>query len=98
MKDMTILQFILLGLATYRITRLITRDTITAPLRNAFWKKFPPESSRLGYLSTCEWCFSVWVGSGLVISAIIIPTVTYIIATICSVSAIAGLLTAYEDK
>jgi len=98
MSDMSILQFILLGLATYRITRLATRDMITAPLRNAFWKKFPPESSPLGYLSTCEWCFSFWIGSGLVISAIIIPTVTYIVATICAVSAIAGLLTAYEDK
>jgi hypothetical protein len=98
MSDMSIFQFTLLGLATYRITRLITRDMITAPLRNAFWKKFPPESSYLGYLSTCEWCFSFWIGSGLVISAIIIPTVTYIVATICAVSAIAGLLTAYEDK
>jgi hypothetical protein len=98
MNEMSIFQFTLLGLATYRITRLATRDMITAPLRNAFWKKFPPESSRLGYLSTCEWCLSFWTGSGLVISAIIIPTVTYIVATICAVSAIAGLLTAYEDK
>jgi len=52
MKDITLLQFVLLGLATYRVTRLITRDMVTAPLRNAFWKKFPPESSYLGYLST----------------------------------------------
>jgi hypothetical protein len=98
MTDMTLLQFLLLGLGTYRVTRLITRDTITASLRNAFWGKFPPESSRLGYLSTCEWCFSVWIGSGFVISAIIIPSVTYIVATVFAVSAIAGLLTAYEDK
>jgi hypothetical protein len=98
MIDMTLLQFLLLGLGTYRVTRLITRDTITASIRNAFWSKFPPESSRLGYLSTCEWCFSVWVGSGFVISAIIIPSVTYIVATVFAVSAIAGLLTAYEDK
>jgi hypothetical protein len=98
MKDITLLQFVLLGLATYRVTRLITRDMVTAPLRNAFWKKFPPESSYLGYLSTCEWCFSFWIGSGFVISAIIIPSVTYIVATVYAVSAIAGLLTAYEDK
>jgi hypothetical protein len=42
--------------------------------------------------------FSFWIGSGFVISAIIIPSVTYIVATIYAVSAIAGLLTAYEDK
>ena len=98
MKDITLLQFILLGLATYRVTRLMTRDMVTAPLRNTFWKKFPPETTYIGYLSTCEWCFSFWIGSGVVISAIIIPTVPYIIATIYAVSAIAGLLTAYEDK
>lgn len=98
MIDMSILQFTLLGLATYRVTRLFTRDMIMGFLRNAFWKKFPPESSRLGYLSTCEWCLSIWVGSGFVIWVMIIPTITYIVATICAVSAIAGLLTAYEDK
>jgi hypothetical protein len=41
---------------------------------------------------------SVWVGSGFVLSAIIIPVETYIVATISALSAIAGLLTAYEDK
>ena len=54
MKDITVIQFLLLGLATYRVTRLVVRDTITAVPRNFFWKKFPPESSRLGYLSSCE--------------------------------------------
>lgn len=98
MKDITVIQFLLLGLATYRVTRLVVRDTITAALRNFFWKKFPPESSRLGYLSSCEWCLSFWIGSGFVISAIIIPSVTYIVAAVFAVSAIAGLLTAYEDK
>jgi hypothetical protein len=98
MIDITLLQFVLLGLATYRVTRLATRDMVTAPIRNAFWKKFPPETTYIGYLSTCEWCFSFWIGSAFVLSAIIIPSVTYIVATVYAVSAIAGLLTAYEDK
>ena len=98
MKDITVIQFLLLGLATYRVTRLVVRDTITAAPRNFFWKKFPPETTYIGYLSPCEWCFSFWIGSGFVISAIIIPSVTYIVAAVFAVSAIAGLLTAYEDK
>ena len=98
MKDITLLQFLLLGLATYRVTRFITRDMIMAPIRNYFWIKFPPEKSYIGYLSTCDWCFSFWIGSAFVSSAIIIPSVTYIVATVFAVSAIAGLLTAYEDK
>lgn len=98
MKDITLLQFVILGLATYRVTRLFTRDMITASLRNAFWKKFPPESSYIGYLSTCEWCFSFWIAAGFVGAFLIIPSVTSIIAIIYAVSAVAGLLTAYEDK
>jgi hypothetical protein len=98
MNEFSALQIAILGLATYRTTRLFTRDTILNPIRNWFWKKCPPEKSFFGYLLTCEWCMSVWVGSGFVLSAIIIPVETYIVATISALSAIAGLLTAYEDK
>jgi hypothetical protein len=98
MIDITLLQFVILGLASYRVTRLFTRDMITAPFRNWFWKKFPPESSYLGYLSTCEWCFSFWIAAGFVGGFLIAPSVTSIIAIIYAVSAVAGLLTAYEDK
>lgn len=98
MKDITLLQFLILGLATYRVTRLFTRDVITAPIRNAFWKKFPPESTYIGYLSTCEWCFSFWIAAGFILSYSILPSVTFVVAIIYAVSAIAGLLTAYEDK
>lgn len=98
MKDITLLQFVILGLATYRVTRLFTRDMITARLRDAFWAKFPPESTYLGYLSTCEWCFSFWIAAGFTGAFLIAPSVTSIVAIIYAVSAVAGLLTAYEDK
>ena len=98
MSEFSTLQFIILGLATYRTTRFFTRDTLFNAIRNWIWKKRPPEKSFIGYLLTCEWCTSVWVGSGFVLSAIIIPEVTYIVATVSALSAIAGLLTAYEDK
>jgi len=86
-----------LGLATFRITRLATRDTIFESARNKFWGRFPPESSKLGYLLTCEWCTSMWVASGVYISAMIIP-VLVLVYSVFALSAIAGLLTAYEDK
>jgi len=98
MSDFSTLQIALLGLATYRTTRFLTRDTLFNPIRNWIWKKRPPEKSFLGYLFTCEWCTSVWVASGYLLSAIIIPEVAYIVITISALSAIAGLLTAYEDK
>lgn len=94
---MTPLEFIIIGLATYRLTRLVTTDTIFEALRERFWGKYPPQSSKLGYLITCDWCTSVWVASIVVPSVMIIPALVYVYA-VFAVSAIAGLLTAYESK
>lgn len=91
------MDYVILGLATYRITRLFTRDTILDSFRNWWWGKFPPEKHPLGYLLTCEWCLSFWVAS-LVFVCYIINTVTVLAAVPFALSAIAGLLTAYEDK
>jgi hypothetical protein len=94
---MTLLEFAILGLATFRITRLITRDVITEPIRTRVWKKRPPESSKVGYLFTCEWCMSIWTAS-LIYGCFMITSVTAILLVPFALSAIAGLLTAYEDK
>lgn len=95
---MTALEFVVLGLATYRLTRLIIRDEILSTPRNFFWKKFPPEKSLLGYLLTCPWCISIWVASIIQISSIINPEVTYAVGIVFALSAIAGLLTAHEER
>ena len=86
------------GLATYRLTRLITRDTITAPVREQIWRWYPPHSSKLGYVLTCEWCSSMYAASLLEISRIITPRWTARVETVLALSALAGLLTAYEDR
>lgn len=86
------------GLATYRLTRLMTRDTITAPLRERIWEKHPPHSSKVGYLFTCEWCSSIYAASLLEISRIITPRWTARAEAVLAFSALAGLLTALEDR
>ena len=91
-------ELLVAGLATYRIARLIVKDEIFSKLRNAIWKKFPPESNKFGYFFTCMWCTSVWVASLLVISRIIIPEATQVVETVLALSAIAGLLSAHEDR
>ena len=95
---MTALEFLVIGLATYRLTRLIIRDELLATPRNFFWKKFPPEKSLLGYLLTCPWCISIWVASFLQISSIIIPEATFAVEVVLALSAVAGLLTAHEER
>ena len=86
------------GLATYRLTRLITRDTITAPAREKIWRYHPPHESKLGYVLTCEWCSSIYAASALEFCRIISPRLTKAAETVLALSAVAGLLTAYEDK
>lgn len=95
---MTPIEFIILGLAVFRLTRLFTRDTILSGPRDRFFKRFPPHSSQLGYLLTCEWCLSIWLGSLFYLSSTIAPAPTRVIATILALSAVTGLLAAYEDK
>ena len=95
---MSLIDLILLSLATYRATRLLTRDEILGGVRNKVFDRFPPNTSKLGYVFTCEWCMSIWVGSGFVLWSIISSTVFSTVALILSVSAVTGLLTAYEDR
>jgi len=91
-------ELIILGLAVFRLTRLLTRDVIFEDVRERVWDRYPPESTKVGYLLTCEWCLSIWTGSLVYLCSILMPTATSVIATILALSAVAGLLAAYEDK
>lgn len=55
--------FLVDALATYRVTRLIVEDKITEDLRDLVWKRFPPDSTKVGYLLTCPHCTSMWVAA-----------------------------------
>lgn len=95
---MTLFELVLGGLATYRLSRLVVMDDITYPIRERIWRKFSPDETKFGYFFTCMWCFSIWTALLLVISSIIIPTITLWVEAVLAFSAIAGLLTAYEEK
>lgn len=53
--------------AAARLTRLITDDRITAPLRALVIRARGPESE-LAYLVQCPWCLGLWM-SGAVTAA-----------------------------
>lgn len=58
MEHIGILTIVALVLATYRLTRLVTSDKVPFEklrIRNV--------GSTFGYLLTCPFCISVWVGS-----------------------------------
>ena len=95
---MTTIDFIIFALATYRATRLVTTDEIFSNLRNRFWNRFPPETTKTGYLLTCEWCTSIWLGLLFSFCYTISSDVSRIFAVALALSALAGLLTAYERR
>lgn len=64
------------ALATYRLTRLITTDTITEPLREKLWEHYPPETTKLGYIPTCTHCSSVYAAAAVSTLALIAATPT----------------------
>lgn len=63
------------ALATYRLTRLVTTDTITQPLRDRVFaetgrirgKHARPSAvaEKVEYLITCPWCVSVYAGGAV---------------------------------
>lgn len=55
---------IVAALAAARITRLITRDTLTQPIRLRAINAVGP-TSQLAYLITCDWCTGMWVGAAV---------------------------------
>lgn len=52
--------FVVLVLATARLTRLVYFDDITLPIRNWIDSRFGP-SSFISKVVWCPWCASVWV-------------------------------------
>lgn len=71
MKDLTWMSYIMLILASYRLTHLIVFDKITEFLRKPFMKKIEVQTEHgpkmkevprtlFGYLLNCYWCAGVW--------------------------------------
>jgi hypothetical protein len=97
MEEISLLHFVILSLATFRLARLIVGDYIFEWLRNLIWKRYPP-STYLGYLLTCVWCMSIWTASTIGICYTIVPTATVVVASIFALSAVAGLISTRLDN
>ena len=78
---------ILLGIGTHKLSRIVAKDRVTAPLRAPFTRfeksvgsgevEDEPRGSGLqeviGELISCPYCMSVWVASGLLLLFIVDP-------------------------
>lgn len=94
--EVTFFTYIILVLASYRLTRLLVIDVIFEPLREKVWKKFPP-STKLGYVFTCMWCMSIWASLALILLFLVLPLLAYVVSLVLSISAIVGVIAARLD-
>jgi hypothetical protein len=81
---------LLLGVATHKLSRIITKDAVTSPLRAPFTRynenlgygEVQEESRRdgvfggVGDILSCNYCADPWVGAGLLSGLIWAPRVT----------------------
>lgn len=61
--------------ATARLTRLISKDRLALPLRDAIVARWAKKSTSatptgLAYFIECPWCLSVWIG--LLVGALVV--------------------------
>jgi hypothetical protein len=93
---MTALELLIVALATYRLTRLVTADRIMDWLRA--WVE--GRSAWAGYLVTCDWCLSIWLAPPLVWAMVVHgdnPAV-FIGLVALAASAVTGILSMIEGQ
>lgn len=100
LDNLTWLQFLILGLATYRVANILSNETIAKPLRRPFIievtkdGKTVEEPKKKGFLGafglliTCPSCTGVWLASILVYFYLLFPTQTIIISLLLALSAV----------
>jgi hypothetical protein len=92
--------FVLYALAAEHISRLVSKDSVTSPIRKPFAEFKEPAGEgevneevigsgprqAIGELLTCPFCLDQWVTTGLVAGSVAAPTLT---TAVVSVSALA---------
>lgn len=93
--------YLLLGFATHKITRILSHDRVTRPLRAPFTEEKPQPKEKakkevskgsgiqkaLGDLLTCQFCLGPWVAASLLLGFNVLPQYSRRIASIFAVVA-----------
>nr|WP_205809190.1 DUF1360 domain-containing protein [Micromonospora sp. HNM0581] len=88
---------VLLAIATHKLSRLLSKDAVTSPLRAPFTRYERPIGSgevmeqvrdsgsstrhAIGELLSCPFCLAVWVATGLTGGLVLAPRLTRLVAT-----------------
>jgi hypothetical protein len=102
----------LVGLATHKLSLILSKEWSTAPLRAPFTQFEAIESGgelnetsrgtgmqeAIGDLLTCPYCLGVWVATGLSINLVNSPALTRLFAGILGSVAISDFLHSFYEK
>ena len=105
-EELTLVDFVLITLASWRVTRLMVYDNVTKFFREQFWDvkevgkgyvlKKPGGGPRrtLADLLSCPWCFGVWSAAMVTFVYLLTPAAVYpvIFLAIATVSTFLQLL------
>jgi hypothetical protein len=93
------------ALATYRLTRLVGSDTITAPVRLKLagsryidrrdmtgMRAAVVARPKLAEFITCPWCVSPWIAVAIVLLGSLAASACLVITAVLAFSAIAGII------
>ena len=93
---------VLLGLATHRLTRIVTRDKVAEPIRSPFTEYEGPAGAgdvherprgrglrrAVGTLLTCQYCAGPWIASALFAGLVVRPRETRLFASMLAATAL----------
>jgi hypothetical protein len=96
----------LLGVATHRLSRTLSKDAVTSPLRAPFTRYVGPQGNAelheevrgsgvrhaVGELLTCPFCLAQWIATGLGTGLVLAPRPTRLVAGIMSAVAVSDWL------
>jgi hypothetical protein len=97
----------LLSVATHKLSRTLTKDTVTAPLRAPFTRfksagqagevneeprEDTPAKHAVGELVTCPFCMAQWVGTGFLFGYLLAPRATRMAASLFTMVAASDAL------
>jgi len=86
------------AVAVYRLTRLISADTILEPVRSRImFRRDGTPREWWSELLGCRWCVGVYVGVGVALARWVIPDVWSWVAYAWALAAAAPLLARLED-
>jgi hypothetical protein len=91
LADLSLTDYVLITLASWRLTRLFVHDLVTKFLRDQFWdvikvgRSFQLEKPKTGARRTiadlldCSWCFGIWATASVTFFYLMTPYAVFLV-------------------